>query len=136
MDDKFYPVTIEKKNNLFIAKITELGISSQGIDYKTAFDNCIKEKEKVIKSLKKNKIALPPILNEDKINLFKFKNIKIFSWFTIKSMFSTLISIITIFLLLIMAFPLFKTYIEGPYSKIHFQKIYNKLAISFDLGQD
>ena len=136
MDDKFYPITIENENNLFIAKITELGISSQGPDYQTAYNNCIKEKEKIIKKLKKKKIPLPPIINDDKIDIFKFRNLKIFSWFTIKSIFSTLISIATILLLLIMLSPLFKTYIEGPYSKIHLKKFSDKLGISFDLNKN
>ena len=49
MKNNFYPITIIKKDNLFIASIAELGISVSGKNHADTVEECIAQKNKILK---------------------------------------------------------------------------------------
>ena len=51
MNKKFYPITILKRDNEFVASIAELAISVKGSTYAETLENCIAKKDETIEML-------------------------------------------------------------------------------------
>tara|TARA_B100001123_G_C15273939_1_gene1011410 strand:+ start:73 stop:492 length:420 start_codon:yes stop_codon:yes gene_type:complete len=127
MNDRFYPITITKKNNFYTASIVELNISVKGENFTETLEVCREKMKKTIAELNEKKISLPEILSDQKFNIFSKKKLGIFIY---KSVFGTLIFLFTVLLLIIMLTPFFKNYLNGPHAKEHFNKLSNKFGIS------
>ena len=109
MNKKFYPITILKKNNHFVASIAELDISVKGSTYAKTLENCIAKKDEIIEMLNEKKIPLPEIIDLEGFQFFHIKTAKKFSAFIVKSIASTLIFLITLLLLIKMLSPFLKS---------------------------
>jgi|TARA_B100001964_G_C14198134_1_gene584413 hypothetical protein len=129
-NNKFYPVTIIKKDNLFTASIIELDITVKGKSYLEALETCLFEKDKIIKVLNEKKIPLPDIFENQVFKLFQTKIVKKLFLFTAKSIGSTLIFLITLLILFVMISPFVKSYLKSPYAAEHFSKISQKFGIN------
>ena len=130
MKEKFYPIIIDKKGAIFTASITELNIEVQGNNQLEALKKCLDKKKDIIDQLINKKIPLPEVLKNDEINLLHFSSIKKITNFTLKSIMSALIFIITLSILLIALSPFFKGYLNSQYAKDHFNKFTKKFGIS------
>ena len=62
MKNNFYPITIIKKDNLFIASIAELGISVSGKNHADTVEECIAQKNKILKQLEEKGISFPDVI--------------------------------------------------------------------------
>ena len=130
MNKKFYPITILEKNGSYIASITELEITTKGQTYNQALEACIFEKDKTIKMLTDKKIPLPDIIEDNSFNLFRKNTLKQIGLFITKSISSSIILLLTILILIAMFSPFIKSYLNGPDSSEHFNKIFQKLGVS------
>ena len=92
MNDRFYPITITKKNNFYTASIVELNISVKGENFTETLEVCREKMKKTIAELNEKKISLPEILSDQKFNIFSKKKLGIFIY---KSVFGTLIFLLT-----------------------------------------
>ena len=75
MNDRFYPITITKKNNFYTASIVELNISVKGENFTETLEVCREKMKKTIAELNEKKISLPEILSEQKFNIFTTKKL-------------------------------------------------------------
>jgi len=136
MNKKFYPITILKRDNEFVASIAELAISVKGPTYAETLEICIAKKDETIEMLNKKKIPLPEIIDLEGFQFFNIKTTKKISTFIVKSIASSLILLITLLLLIIMLSPFFKSYLNSSNAQNHFNKISNKFGISFCLEKE
>ena len=130
MNEKFYPILIDKKGAVFTASITELNISVQGSNQSEVLEKCINKKKEVLDQLIIKNIPFPEVINSDVINWFHFSNIKKLSYFTLKSIASTLIFLFTLSIVLVALSPFFKSYLNSQYAQDHFNKFTKKFGIS------
>ena len=130
MNKKNYPITVLEKDGLYIASITELGITIKGKSYSKALEACVFEKDKTIKMLREKNIPLPNIVEDGAFDFFRKNTVKKIFLFIIKSISYSIILLLTILILLIMFSPQIKSYLKSPYSSEHFGKLSEKLGIS------
>ena len=130
MNEKFYPILIDKKGAVFTASITELNIVVQGSNQSEVLDKCLNKKKEVLDQLINKNIPLPEVINNDVVNWFHFSNIKKISYFTLKSIVSALIFLITLSIVLVALSPFFKSYLNSQYAQDHFNKFTKKFGIS------
>ena len=136
MKNNFYPITIIKKDNLFIASIAELGISVSGKNHADTFEECIAQKNKILKQLEEKGISFPDVIHDNNFNFFSIKAAKKSSHFILKSIASTIIFVITLLILVVMFSPIVKNYVNSPNSQKHFNIISNKLGISICMKKE
>ena len=55
MNDRFYPITITKKNNFYTASIVELNISVKGENFTETLEVCREKMKKTIAELNEKK---------------------------------------------------------------------------------
>ena len=90
----------------------------------------MKRKKRIYEILKKKLTNFDVSIEDNSFNLFRKNTLKQIGLFITKSISSSIILLLTILILIAMFSPFIKSYLNGPDSSEHFNKIFQKLGVS------